>query len=88
MSRNTAIVFAAAIALPALAFAVDAHEVAMGRIDAALDDARRIDAPVRQFVGLYLRVAGVVWIAVEWIAAAYLIRAFVLLRRWFAEGAR
>lgn len=88
MKRNAAILLVAACALPALAVAVDAHEIALARIASALEDARRIDRPTRQFVGLYLRAAGVAWILVEWIAAAYVIRGFVLLRRWFAEMPR
>lgn len=63
-------------------------DVAVARMGAALDEARRIDEPTRHFVGLFLRVAGGVWIAVEWIAAIYLIRGFAMLRRWFAEAPR
>ena len=44
-------------------------------------------APLRSFVHVYLRVAGVVWIAVEWIAAVFLILGYRLLRaRVDAEG--
>jgi hypothetical protein len=59
----------------------------MARVGAAFEDARRFDEPTRRFMELVLRVAGVAWIAVEWIAAIYLIRGFHLLRRWFAEEA-
>ena len=37
-------------------------------------------AALRHAVGLYLRIAGVVWITVEWIAAFYLWRGYRLLR--------
>lgn len=37
-------------------------------------------AALRNAVGLYLRVAGVVWITVEWLAAFYLWRGYRLLR--------
>ncbi len=36
---------------------------------------------LRNAVGLYLRIAGVVWITVEWIAAFYLWRGYRLIRR-------
>ena len=37
-------------------------------------------APLRSFVHLFLRVAGVIWIAVEWVAAIFLILGYRLLR--------
>ena len=47
------------------------------------------DEPTRRFVELYLRIAGGVWILVEWTAAIFLVLGFRRLRRWFAiEEAR
>lgn len=40
-----------------------------------------------RFVELYLRVAGTVWVFVEWIAAMYLIRGYWMLRRFFRDRA-
>ena len=42
-------------------------------------------APLRDVKGLYLRLAGVVWITVEWIAAFYLWRGWLLLRHAAAQ---
>jgi hypothetical protein len=39
------------------------------------------DQPVRNLLNLYLRLAGVAWIAVEWIAALILWRASALLHK-------
>lgn len=47
----------------------------------ALTDAR----PGYRFVEFYLRVAGAVWASVEWIAALYLFRGYLMLRRFFRE---
>lgn len=46
-----------------------------------LQEAQLQDAPYRNAVYLYLRVAGVVWVAVEWLAAIILWRAYRLLTR-------
>lgn len=67
----------------ASAYALD--DVALTRLEQAYLHARGLDAPTRSFVGLFLRVAGIVWIALEWVAAAYLVRGFYLLRGWFEE---
>ncbi len=80
------ICLAAMLAFSAIAHAAD--DPVMNRISFAIDDAALYHRSTRQFVGLFLRTAGIVWIVVEWIAAIYLVRGFVLLRRWFAEGAR
>lgn len=45
----------------------------------------RADEPTRRFVELYLRLAGAVWVAVEWIAAIYLILGYRRLARWFGR---
>lgn len=47
--------------------------------------AAHADEPTRRFVELYLRLAGAVWVAVEWIAAVYLILGYRRLARWFAR---
>jgi len=46
---------------------------------AALQHAAHQDAPYRQAVYVYLRLAGLFWIAVEWIAAVLLWRGYRLL---------
>ena len=48
--------------------------------------AAHADEPTRRFVELYLRLAGAVWVAVEWIAAVYLILGYRRLARWFAQS--
>jgi hypothetical protein len=50
------------------------------RIIAALDAAQQADAVYANALLLYLRLAGVIWIAVEWVAAVILWRAYRLLR--------
>ena len=56
-------------------------------VEAAYALAEADVAPLRSFVHLYLRVAGVVWITAEWIAAVFLILGYRLLRaRVDAEG--
>lgn len=47
---------------------------------AALNDVQEADAIYGNALLLYLRLAGVVWIAVEWVAAVILWRAYRLLR--------
>lgn len=47
--------------------------------------AAHADEPTRRFVELYLRLAGAVWVAVEWIAAIYLISGYRRLARWFSR---
>lgn len=49
----------------------------------AFQSAYDYDAPVRNAVHLYLRIAGVVWITVEWVAAVVLVLAYRHLRRHF-----
>ena len=57
---------------------------------AALEDgythATNVDEPTRRFVELYLRLAGGVWIAVEWVAAIILVLGYRRLARWFSHG--
>ena len=47
--------------------------------------AAHADEPTRRFVELYLRLAGAVWVAVEWVAAVYLILGYRRLAKWFAR---
>lgn len=87
-STATALVLAAGAALlwttPAGAQIDQAIETAMrSGYKGALNDAR---AGYR-FMEFYLRVAGAVWVLVEWIAAVYLIRGYIMLRRFFRERA-
>ena len=49
------------------------------------NDAYHEEEPVRGFVRLYLRVAGVVWVAVEWIAAILLYKGYRMLRPHFTQ---
>ncbi|HOZ49284.1 MAG TPA: hypothetical protein PLO37_25190 [Candidatus Hydrogenedentes bacterium] len=66
--------------LVALALATTA---AAQPVDAVLDvlvEVQAADALYRNAIYLYLRVAGLVWIAAEWIAAILLWRAYVLVR--------
>ena len=49
------------------------------------NDAYHEEEPVRGFIRLYLRVAGVVWVAVEWIAAILLYKGYRMLRPHFTE---
>ena len=50
-------------------------------VDNAYFTAHEADAPIRNFVYLSLRLAGIAWVIVEWIAAIYLVRGYRLLRR-------
>ena len=63
-----------------------AHGQTTEVLDAALrayNDAAAADGPVRNFVFLYLRVAGVAWIAVEWAAAVILVLAYRQMQKAF-----
>jgi hypothetical protein len=51
------------------------------RILSALDAAQQADAVYANALLLYLRLAGVAWISVEWVAAVILWRAYRLLRK-------
>lgn len=44
-----------------------------------------VDEPTRRFVELYLRIAGGIWIAAEWVAAIFLMLGYRRLARWFSE---
>ncbi len=56
----------------------------------ALEDgyihATYVDEPTRRFVELYLRLAGGVWIAAEWVAAIFLVLGYRRLARWFSHA--
>jgi hypothetical protein len=45
-----------------------------------LEQAHAADQPCRNAVYLYLRLAGVVWVVVEWVAAVMVWRTYRLLR--------
>lgn len=47
----------------------------------ALTNAYDEDAPVRNFTYLYLRLAGLVWIGAEWVAAFVLVRLYFFMAR-------
>jgi hypothetical protein len=74
-----ALLFLAALFLAGWAFAgavVSAPDVLLD----VLLDAHAEDAVYRNAMYLYLRVAGLAWIAVEWVAAVVLWRAYRMLR--------
>lgn len=88
LSVNTALGLAAGtlvlIATDASAQFTHAIEMAMQTgYRGGLEDIR----PGYRFVELYVRVAGAVWVVVEWIAAVYLVRGYFMLRRFFRERA-
>ncbi len=58
----------------------------MAALNAGYVHATYADEPTRRFVELYLRLAGGVWITVEWIAAVFLVLAYRRLARWFARS--
>lgn len=55
-------------------------------LDEAYFDVHGAEAPTRNFIHFYLRLAGVVWVIVEWIAAIYLIRGHALVRSALGTG--
>lgn len=58
---------------------------AVQSISEAYQAAYEEDAPVRSFVYLFLRLAGAVWIGVEWVAAIALVLGYRALRKAFPE---
>ncbi len=58
----------------------------MAALENAYVNATYADEPTRRFVELYLRLAGGVWITVEWIAAVFLVLGYRRLARWFAQS--
>ncbi len=60
----------------------------MAALENAYVHATYADEPTRRFVELYLRLAGGVWITVEWIAAVFLVLGYRRLSRWFAQSER
>lgn len=51
----------------------------------AYNQAYHEEDPVRGFVRLYLRIAGVVWVTLEWIAAILLYKGYRMLRPHFTR---
>ena len=84
-------IFAVCLAAVPWLCAPDAHAQTDAHM-AALEDgyvhATYADEPTRRFVELYLRLAGGVWITVEWIAAVFLVLGYRRLARWFAQSER
>ncbi|HNR30681.1 MAG TPA: hypothetical protein PKI11_07310 [Candidatus Hydrogenedentes bacterium] len=78
LMRRLCLVGAAVFLMVGVIAAGDA--AAQGNILAALQEAEGDVAPYRNALYLYLRVAGVVWIAVEWVAAIILWHAYRFLR--------
>ena len=65
--------------------AVSSAAQTTGSYDAAreaLAEAYNEDAPVRNIIHLYLRLAGLVWIVAEWVAAFVLVRMYFFLPRY------
>lgn len=89
-ARVPAAAFIAAVAGALALFATDASALFTRPVELALQSGYRQaldDARVGyRFMELYLRVAGAVWVIVEWIAAIYLMRGYWLLRRLFRGG--
>lgn len=81
--------FSLCVAAAVLLGALDAPAQTVADM-AALEDgyvhATYADEPTRRFVELYLRLAGGVWITVEWIATVFLVLGYRRLARWFAQS--
>jgi hypothetical protein len=75
------LVVTSAVAFPALAGQPEVLEA----VDAAYRSAHEASAPIRSLQQAYLRLAGIVWIGVEWIAAFVLWRVYILLNRKLGE---
>ncbi len=76
MKRLTVILILLGLALSIGAFAFTPPQ----RIHALIQEVYRQDTVYQNALYLYLRIAGIVWITVEWIAAIVLWRAFHFLR--------
>ena len=77
----------AVVALCCMAWNITAQEPPPGPGMAALHEADAALQPLRNAVYLYLRLAGVAWIAIEWVAAVLLWRGQSLLWRVARERA-
>ncbi len=87
MARRTISVLAAlALVLLLISAAMAQTAVGMVSVHEGALRAAQADEPTRRFVELYLRLAGAVWVAVEWIAAIYLMLGYRRLARWFAKS--
>lgn len=85
MRRSAAILALGAalcIAASVAAQTNDAYETAHEALTNAYDE----DAPVRNFTYLYLRLAGLIWIATEWVAAIVLVRLYFFLPRYLVAA--
>ena len=85
------LIFAACVVAVLWLCAPDAPAQTLGDMAALRDGylhATYADEPTRRFVELYLRLAGGVWITVEWIAAAGLVLGYRRLARGLALSAR
>lgn len=78
-SRKTWIMVSAILLGNGIAWAATAASNSGLQAQTILDQAILDDAPYRNAMYLYLRLAGIVWIAVEWTAAILLWRASRLL---------
>ena len=85
-SPGSGAVLTLAVAAGASILAVDAAVEAANAGLAAWEATLAEMQPLVNAMGLYLRVAGVVWITVEWVAAFYIWRGCRLLRAWISRG--
>ncbi|HPO16471.1 MAG TPA: hypothetical protein PLI09_23745 [Candidatus Hydrogenedentes bacterium] len=76
MKRLSCILILAGVAIAVSASALDVPP----RINTMIQEVYRQDAVYENALYMYLRIAGIFWIAVEWIAAIVLWRAYRLLR--------
>ena len=86
MSRAVLGLMALAVAGHAAVVLAQAPAAAIADADplvSAYVDAKAGLQPLQNAVYLYLRLAGVVWITVEWVAAVVLVRTYFLVRRKF-----
>lgn len=69
------------LSLLLLGLAAATHGQISLTVEDAASQAHQAFAPYRNLSYLWLRIAGVVWISVEWIAAIYLIHGYRMLKR-------
>ena len=69
------------LAVAVVLFAVAAQGADIDAVRDAVRDAQAADAVYQNALYLYLRIAGVAWILVEWVAAIILWRGYCLLKK-------
>jgi len=86
MRNRAALVVVCAVAFVALRVAAELDPATRQSLYHGIRIGRAEYEPVDNFVGAALRVAGFAWIAIEWVAAVYLVRGYSLLRSWFRDS--